>query len=89
LFNASGRLVLRSRNVLAKRAGALRVIIGGHLANNAPNLEKGIHDQQPIAPGTTVPDLKAGKAGARDIAPFIDRRSKSGDRAGWAAGSPF
>ena len=69
LFNASERLVLRSRNVLAKRAGALRVIIGRHLANNAPNPEKGIRDPRPIFPGRAVPDVKVGEAGARDIAP--------------------
>jgi hypothetical protein len=31
-------------------AGTLRAIVGRHLANNPPNLEKGIRDPQPIPP---------------------------------------
>jgi hypothetical protein len=65
------------------------MIIGGHLASNPPNLENRIREPQPISPGTAVPDLKVGEAGGRDVAPFLDRCSKSGDRAGRAEGSPF
>jgi cytochrome c2 len=55
---------------------ALRVIIGGHLANTPPNMEHWIRDPQHVAPGTAMPDLKVGEADARDITAFLYTRAK-------------
>lgn len=55
---------------------ALRVIIGGHLANNPENMQKWIRDPQQVAPGTAMPDLKVGEADARDITAFLYTRAK-------------
>jgi cytochrome c2 len=55
---------------------ALRVIIGGHLANTPSNMEHWIRDPQHVAPGTAMPDLKVGEADARDITAFLYTRGK-------------
>lgn len=55
---------------------ALRVIIGGHLANNPTNMEKWIRDPQQVAPGTAMPDLNVGADDARDITAFLYTRAK-------------
>ena len=55
---------------------ALRVIIGGHLANTPANMEKWIRDPQHYAPGTAMPDLDVGAGDARDITAFLYTRAK-------------
>lgn len=55
---------------------ALRVIIGGHLANNPANMQKWIRDPQQVAPGTAMPDLNVGAQDARDINAFLYTRAK-------------
>ena len=55
---------------------ALRVIIGGHLANNPNNMEKWIRDPQQVSPGTAMPDLNVGGEDARDITAFLYTRAK-------------
>jgi cytochrome c2 len=55
---------------------ALRVIIGGHLANTPANMEKWIRDPQHYAPGTAMPDLDVGGEDARDITAFLYTRAK-------------
>jgi cytochrome c1 len=50
---------------------AARAFIGGHLANRPENMERWIRDPQHVAPGTAMPDLKAGEADARDITAFL------------------
>ena len=55
---------------------ALRVIIGGHLANNPTNMETWIRDPQHVSPGTAMPDLRVGESDARDITAFLYTRAK-------------
>ena len=55
---------------------ALRVIIGGHLANNPNNMEQWIRDPQKVSPGTAMPDLNVGEEDARDITAFLYTRAK-------------
>jgi cytochrome c len=55
---------------------ATRVIIAGHLANNAPNMERWIQDPQHVSPGTAMPDLGVSAGDARDITAFLYTRSK-------------
>jgi cytochrome c2 len=55
---------------------ALRVIIGGHLANNPANMEKWIRDPQQVSPGTAMPDLHVGEGDARDVTAFLYTRAK-------------
>jgi cytochrome c2 len=55
---------------------ALRVIIGGHLANTPANMEKWIRDPQQVSPGTAMPDLGVGEGDARDITAFLYTRAK-------------
>ena len=55
---------------------ALRVIIGGHLANTPANMERWIRDPQHVAPGTAMPDLQVGESDARDITAFLYTRAK-------------
>jgi len=55
---------------------ALRVIIGGHLANKPENMERWIRDPQHVAPGTAMPNLEVGEADARDITAFLYTRAK-------------
>lgn len=55
---------------------ALRVIVGGHLANNPDNVEKWIRDPQQVSPGTAMPDLKVGERDAQDITAFLYTRAK-------------
>jgi len=55
---------------------ALRVIIGGHLANTPSNMEHWIRDPQHVAPGTAMPNLGVGEGDARDIAAFLYTRAK-------------
>ena len=55
---------------------ALRVIIGGHLANTPANMQHWIRDPQHVAPGTAMPDLKVGERDARDITAFLYTRAK-------------
>jgi cytochrome c2 len=55
---------------------ALRVIIGGQLANNPDNMEKWIRDPQHVSPGTAMPDLRVGEGDARDITAFLYTRAK-------------
>jgi cytochrome c2 len=55
---------------------ALRVIIGGHLANNPENMERWIRDPQQVSPGTAMPDLHVGEGDARDITAFLYTRAK-------------
>jgi cytochrome c2 len=54
---------------------ALRVIIGGHLANKPDNMERWIRDPQHVAPGTAMPDLHVREADARDITAFLYTRT--------------
>jgi cytochrome c2 len=55
---------------------ALRVIIGGHLANNPDNMQKWIRDPQQVSPGTAMPNLSVGEGDARDITAFLYSRAK-------------
>jgi cytochrome c2 len=55
---------------------ALRVIIGGHLANTPDNMQRWIRDPQHVAPGTAMPDLNVGADDARDITAFLYTRAK-------------
>jgi cytochrome c2 len=55
---------------------ALRVIIGGHLANNPDNMERWIRQPQQVSPGTAMPDLHVGEGDARDITAFLYTRAK-------------
>ena len=55
---------------------ALRVIVGGHLANNPANMQRWIRDPQQVAPGTAMPDLNVGAQDARDINAFLYTRAK-------------
>jgi len=55
---------------------ALRMIIGGHLANNPNNMERWIRDPQQVSPGTAMPDLNVGDEDARDITAFLYTRAK-------------
>lgn len=55
---------------------ALRVIIGGHLANRPENMERWIRDPQQVSPGTAMPDLNVGETDARDITAFLYTRAK-------------
>lgn len=55
---------------------ASRTIIAGHLANNAPNLERWIRDPQHVSPGTAMPDLGVSEGDARDITAFLYTRAK-------------
>lgn len=55
---------------------ALRVIIGGHLANTPANMEKWIRDPQQVSPGTAMPGLNVGEGDARDITAFLYTRVK-------------
>jgi cytochrome c2 len=55
---------------------ALREIIGGHLANNPPNMERWIRDPQHVSPGTAMPNLRVGETDARDITAFLYTRAK-------------
>jgi len=55
---------------------AMRVIIGGRLANKPENMEKWIRDPQQISPGTAMPDLRVGQNDARDITAFLYSRAK-------------
>ena len=54
---------------------ALRVIIGGHLANTPANMEHWIRDPQHVSPGTAMPDLNVGEQDARDITAFLYTRA--------------
>ena len=54
----------------------LRVIVGGHLANNPDNMQKWIRDPQHVSPGTAMPDLNVGEGDARDITAFLYTRAK-------------
>jgi cytochrome c2 len=55
---------------------ALRVIIGGHLANTPSNMEHWIRDPQHVAPGTAMPNLGVGEGDARDMTAFLYTRAK-------------
>lgn len=55
---------------------AIRVIIGGHLANTPANMETWIRHPQQVAPGTAMPDLNVGEQDARDITAFLYTRAK-------------
>jgi cytochrome c2 len=55
---------------------ALRVIIGGHLANTPDNMQRWIRDPQHLSPGTAMPDLNVGAKDARDITAFLYTRAK-------------
>jgi cytochrome c2 len=55
---------------------ALRTIIGGHLNNTPPNMQRWIRDPQHVAPGTAMPDLNVGQDDARDITAFLYTRAK-------------
>ena len=55
---------------------ALRMIIGGHLANKPDNMERWIRDPQHVSPGTAMPDLHVGQEDARDITAFLYTRAK-------------
>ncbi|HXS48899.1 MAG TPA: c-type cytochrome [Sphingomicrobium sp.] len=55
---------------------ATRMIIAGHLANNAPNMEHWIEDPQHVSPGTAMPDLGVSAGDARDITAFLYTRAK-------------
>jgi cytochrome c len=55
---------------------ALRVIIGGRLANNPDNMRRWIRDPQHVSPGTAMPDLDVGQGDARDITAFLYTRAK-------------
>ena len=54
---------------------ALRVIIGGHLANTPDNMQRWIRDPQHVSPGTAMPDLHVGGGDARDITAFLYTRA--------------
>lgn len=54
---------------------AVRVIIGGHLANNPSNMERWIRDPQHVSPGTAMPDLRVGEQDAKDITAFLYTRA--------------
>jgi cytochrome c len=53
---------------------ATRVIVAGHLANNATNMEHWIRDPQQVSPGTAMPDLNVSQSDARDITAFLYTR---------------
>jgi cytochrome c2 len=55
---------------------ALRVIVGGHLANTPTNMENWIQHPQQVSPGTAMPDLSVGDQDARDITAFLYTRAK-------------
>jgi cytochrome c2 len=55
---------------------ALRVIVGGHLANTPDNMQHWIRDPQQVSPGTAMPDLNVGQGDARDITAFLYTRAK-------------
>ena len=55
---------------------ALRVIIGGHLANNPRNMQRWIRHPQHVSPGTAMPDLNVGGEDARDITAFLYTRAR-------------
>ena len=55
---------------------ALRVIIGGHLANTPDNMQEWIRDPQQVSPGTAMPDLNVGAGDARDMTAFLYTRAK-------------
>lgn len=55
---------------------ATRMIVAGHLANNAPNMERWIQDPQHVSPGTAMPDLGVSAGDARDITAFLYTRAK-------------
>lgn len=55
---------------------AVRVIIGGRLANTPDNMQKWIRDPQQVSPGTAMPDLNVGAEDARDITAFLYTRAK-------------
>jgi cytochrome c2 len=55
---------------------ALRVIIGGHLANTPDNMQTWLRKPQQVAPGTAMPDLHVGAEDARDITAFLYTRAK-------------
>jgi cytochrome c2 len=55
---------------------ALRVIIGGHLANNPDNMERWIRQPQQVSPGTAMPNLRVGEQDARDMTAFLYTRGK-------------
>jgi cytochrome c len=55
---------------------AMRVIIGGHLANTPDNMQHWIRDPQQVAPGTAMPDLNVGAGDARDITAFLYTRAQ-------------
>jgi len=55
---------------------ALRVIIGGHLANKPDNMQRWIRDPQHVSPGTAMPDLNVGAEDAQDITAFLYTRAK-------------
>jgi len=55
---------------------ALRVIIGGHLANTPANMQKWIRNPQEVSPQTAMPDLNVGVQDARDITAFLYTRAK-------------
>jgi cytochrome c len=55
---------------------ALRVIIGGHLANTPENMQRWIRDPQHVSPGTAMPDLNVGPEDTRDITAFLYTRGK-------------
>jgi cytochrome c2 len=55
---------------------ALRVIIGGHLANTPENMERWIREPQQVSPGTAMPNLHVGAADARDMTAFLYSRGK-------------
>lgn len=55
---------------------ALRVIIGGHLANNPDNMERWLRDPQGVSPGTAMPNLNVGEQDARDMTAFLYTRAQ-------------
>jgi cytochrome c2 len=55
---------------------ALRVIIGGHLANTPTNMETWIRHPQQVSPGTAMPDLGVGDQDARDMTAFLYTRAQ-------------
>jgi cytochrome c2 len=55
---------------------ALRVVIGGHLANTPDNMAAWIRNPQQISPGTAMPNLHVGDGDARDITAFLYTRAK-------------
>lgn len=54
---------------------ALRVIIGGHLANTPGNMQTWIRKPQQVSPGTAMPDLHVGAEDARDMTAFLYTRA--------------